>query len=205
MQRTTLTNLAKLLGISRQRATVLKRQGMPTDSAPAARAWIAAYVGQQGAKGIDLDVNAVPKPPDLGPMPEGDDAEAALYRCRHTERATYELLVQRINAAKESKDAGGLRELPALLRIYGQHATNRIALEHKHERHRIRAGELVTVEFAKGLIEKTLAPLDAQLRQLPKLAAASANPADPIAAERAIGRALNTFFDQVADARKAAS
>ena len=184
------------------RVTQLKQNGMPVDSEESARAWIKANPTPQAGRNLDSPEALaaaealISAPPEVvNVTADNNDPEVVLQRLRKSEFDAYSLSAAAHALAIEKKDASAL---PALIRVYSQTAANRLDEERKWERHRLKMGELVTVEFAKGLIQKILHPLEAQLHQLPKLAASSANPGDPVMAERAVEKALGKIFEQLA-------
>ena len=201
----TQLEIARALGVSKGQVSKMKARGMPVDSEAAALAWRDEHWTSQGSRELDSEaaLDAAKKllansaPPAAKEASANDDPEAVLERLRDNERQAYVLLnatTQRAIESQKSADAGAI---PGIMRIYLQSVNNRLEAERKWEKHRIKIGQLVTVEFAQGLITKAFSPIQAQLAQLPKIVAANANPANPQIAERAVEKALGSLYAQV--------
>jgi hypothetical protein len=185
----------------------LKKAGMPVHSIEAARDWHAKHqtegVGHKGTAHPAVAAAAaqlVTRPkPAIGEKPDDANPESTLWRARQSEVASYDLLAAAYDQATKSKNPEHIAIIPGLLRTHAQAARNRLEAERQWERHRMRLGAVVTLEFAQGLIASSLGPLDAQLGNVAKSCAAEANPANPPQAERAITEALNALRRQIAD------
>ena len=222
------SDLAQEWGCTRQYVYSLVKKGMPLTSMEDALQWRVRHskegIGHKTKRSPEVveGQKALANMPSLEPMPdepapEGDGPDAVLWRVRDAERMIHEQLrmataeARRTEAAAtrpEATSADRLRHeaalalLPGLLRTHGQAVANRQTAERAWERHRLRMGLLVPFDAADAAVEARLAPLDQQLRNLPKMVAAQANPQAPAIAEAAIEAGLITIFTQISAARQ---
>jgi hypothetical protein len=204
------SEIAKILGISPGRVTQLKQRGMPVSSIEEAQKWYATNSKEgtghkSGGAHPAIDAASrqmlnIPRP-EVADKPLDDLAESTLWRARQTEVTCFDMLSAACDIAQKNMCADNLSIIPGLLRTHAQAARNRLEAERQWDRHRVKIGAVVSLEYAKGVVASSFGPLDAQLATLPKRAAAQANPAAPLVAERAISEAIDATRRQMDDNR----
>lgn len=201
--------LAAALGVSKGRISQLKRQGMPTTSIDAARAWRATRPGSVRRIRPDKLVEvakrhlSATRPPERDAQLAEADAgpEGALARLREAEIHAYGMLAAAVEKAKTSGKAEDYEVIPGLMRNHGVAATNRLEIERRWQRHLRSQGEVAPVEYLVEVLRRRLDPLAAQLDNLARMVAPQANPQAPDVAERAIAAAVRTILEQCASAQ----
>lgn len=204
------TEIAAALGLTPGRVTQLKKQGMPVTSIEEARKWHsthhaegAGHKGGQHHPAVTAAAAQLANLPRLaiGDKPDDDNPESTLWRARQSEVACFDILASAYKHAMDKPTSDNFSVIPGLLRTHAQAARNRLEAERQWDRHRVKIGAVVSLEYAKGVIASSFGPLDAQLATLGKRCAAQANPADPTVAERAIDDGIEAIRRQLDDNR----
>lgn len=199
------SEIAAALGLTAGRVSQLKSKGMPVDSIENARRWYSTTSKEGvGHKGASPELSAAAgrllnsPPPQLpSAAPVDEDPESVIWRSRQAEIAGYKLLSEAYTTALATRKPEDIAIIPGLLRTHAQAARNRLDAERAWERHRVKIGAVVPLEAATVVVARRLGPLDTQLHSLAKRVAATANPANPHVAEKAIQDGLNEIFDQI--------
>lgn len=200
--------IATDLGLSKGRVSQLKREGMPTTSVAAARAWRASRLSTSRKLKPDklaqlarshLNAHRPPEVDQEGEV-DGDDFEAAVRRLRQAELNAYGMLEEAVKKAEASQKNEDFDPIAGLRRNHILAATNRLEIERKWERHRRTSGDVAPVHYLVEVLRNRLEPLDAQLVNFPRVIAAQANPQDPATAERAIEAGLAAIRRQISTA-----
>lgn len=139
--------------------------------------------------------------PSLSDKPADENPESTLWRARQTEVACFDMLHAACDRAQKNTNAENLSVIPGLLRTHAQAARNRLEAERQWDRHRVKIGAVVSLEYAKGVIASSFGPLDAQLATFAKRIAAQANPTDPLTAEKAITEGVDSIRRQLDENR----
>lgn len=198
--------LAAALGVTKGRISQLKARGMPVDDVTTARAWMARNGREgRGHKGESSSVTATARALTEKPVEpladtvatDTDDPAGVLARMRETERHAYTLITEALTKAGRSKTDADYSVLPGLIRSYNQSAANALDAQARWERHCRNSGQVAPVEHLFNVLHTRLEPLAAELRNLPRNVAASANPSNPQIAEKAIAAALESILRQV--------
>lgn len=204
------SEIATALGLTPGRITQLKKQGMPVTSIEEARKWHATHnaegTGHKNSQHNPAVTAAAEQLANLprpitGNKPEDENPESTLWRARQSEVACFDILHAAYGRAMDNPTSDNFSVIPGLLRTHAQAARNRLEAERQWDRHRVKIGAVVSLEYAKGVIASSFGPLDAQLATMPKRCAAQANPSDPVTAERAISDGVEAIRRQLDDNR----
>lgn len=185
---------------------------MPVTSIEAARQWHSTHGSEgtghkSGGNSLGETVDAATRQmlnlprPALADKPADENPESTLWRARQTEVACFDMLQASCERAQKNTTAENLSVIPGLLRTHAQAARNRLEAERQWDRHRVKIGAVVSLEYAKGVIASSFGPLDAQLATLPKRIAGQANPTDPLVAEKAISEGVESIRRQLDENR----
>ena len=165
-----LTNseLGLALGVTAQRISVLRREGMPTDSIDAARAWREARANVQRA--------AAPKaaPAQL------DDGTLADTISEHR------TLVSRARGVWQAAMEGGDPNQGKYQTAYNQSLKTLIALEEEQERRALLARDYIKASEAQEAMMRIVGEVIARLDKLPVEVGEACNPNDPPKAMEAL-------------------
>lgn len=178
-------DLVKLWGLSKQRVSQYRKEGMPLDSVEAAAAWRAAHygsgVGNAGKTLADSLAERGARLPPPPPAPVAEDLErpdiAGVYaRAQELERMAWEGIGR---AVKADESATTIR---TRLNTYNGALQSRLKAEEKMLAILRERGDLVPGGTAAEAVGRALGALVVLLRAMPNRLAPKANPGDPDAA-----------------------
>ncbi|MGB8168116.1 MAG: hypothetical protein WCF18_11535 [Chthoniobacteraceae bacterium] len=214
--------IARDWGCTRAYASKKIKQGCPTDSLEAARAWRVKHAVRgigfrsKGSKPKAETAASAPVTPTVegtgdqvaaeskggrgnapGPARSKElvTIEDSLAAAIEVEQEAHRLVVEAMSARND--------EILAIrIAAYSKALDGRLSAEEKVHKLKERQGVLIEMDFAKQLIRKAWMPLLTRLRSIPKRAAVKVNPHDDVHAEQvlsaeiedAIEEARNVYF-----------
>lgn len=177
-------DLAAALDVTPQRVSALIREGMPTDSVDAARAWREARMTR----------HAAPLPTRLDTL---DDGTLAATIQRHRQ------LVATAQGVWEASMAGGDPNQGKYQTAYNQSLKTLIALEEEQERRALNDKVFIKREVAEASVRELAGIVLARLEKVGLECAEKANPDNPALAVKVLDawvRSVRTDLSQDADA-----
>ena len=160
-------DLARALDITPQRVSALIREGMPTDSVEAAKAWRADRMTR----------HAAPLPTRLDSL---DDGTLASTIGRHRQ------LVARAEGVWQASMEGGDPNQGKYQTAYNQSLKTLLALEEEQERRALAAKEFIKREVAEASVRALAAEVIGRLEKLGLECAEKCNPDNPALAVKVL-------------------
>ena len=160
-------DLARALDITPQRVSALIREGMPTDSVDAAKAWRAERMTRHSA----------PLPTRLDSL---DDGTLASTIGRHRQ------LVARAEGVWQAAMEGGDPNQGKYQTAYNQSLKTLLALEEEQERRALAAKEFIKREVAEASVRALAAEVIGRLEKLGLECAEKCNPDNPALAVKVL-------------------
>lgn len=212
--------IARDWGCTRAYASKKIKQGCPTDSLEAARAWRVKHAVRgigfrsKGSKPKAETAASAPVTPTVEDKGEEVPAKSeggrgpAATPARSKELATIEdSLAAAIEVEQEAHrlvvEAQSARNdeiLAIRISAYSKALDGRLSAEEKVHKLKERQGVLIEMDFAKQLTRKAWIPLLTRLRSIPRRAAMKVNPHDDVHAEQVLAAEIEDAIKEARDA-----
>jgi len=194
------TELAAALGVSTPFVSKYKKRGMPVDSVEAARAWIAANLGQSKAvpQAPGPDIGA-PEPEDEQPAEIADVLNTVVPEQVAAINSQIEQIEEVMRWARSvmvklNKD-GNLEDARKWLHSWTLVSKKLQETREKLIETRIKSGELIRFVVAKEMVDAPLRRLRASLAKMPHELGGKCNPVNPEQATQAISEWCAAFYE----------